>query len=458
MMFKASIARGLAYLFLLIVPIIGSAAPDLICPPRMTMTANGNDYSIAYCANVDVDSVTLNTERILIVVHGSSRNAEDYFDYAEQAGILADDSDITTAIVAPYFLTESDLDAFNLAEDMLFWSSGGWKKGNTSNSSTAHPRDDHISSFAVLDELLQRLIDNNPNATQAVIVGHSAGGQFVNRYAAGGQTELANPGLPVRYVSANPSSWLYFSPERVEAGSVDVFSVPDSASCPDYDDYKYGLLDMNNYMNGVGVNALRQNYQQRNVIYLLGELDDNPNDSSMDTTCPADKQGPHRLLRSEIYFNYVNWYFGTANLGDHQRQTVLGVGHSGSNMLQSPCGQYYLFDHPASAGNCAPTNGATAPAAPTGLTATVTTTGKGKDKQKTVTLNWSDNASNEDEYIVERCLKTKGKNSSCVYAEIATVAADNSQYVDQPGGDQFRYRVKARNAYGDSAYSNEVTI
>ena len=101
------------------------------------------------------------------------------------------------------------------------------------------------------------------------------------------------------------------------------------------------------------------------------------------------------------------------------------------------------------------------PAAPTNLTASVETTGKGKDKVVTgVTLNWTDNADNEDEFVIERCEETgKGKNKTCVFAGIATVGADVTTFFDNsPGSGTLKYRVKASNATGDSAYSNEVKI
>ena len=47
-----------------------------------------------------------------------------------------------------------------------------------------------------------------PNLKTVVVVGHSAGGQFVNRYAAGG-AGCPNPLVEVRYVIMNPSSYLY---------------------------------------------------------------------------------------------------------------------------------------------------------------------------------------------------------------------------------------------------------
>lgn len=109
-------------------------------------------------------------------------------------------------------------------------------------------------------------------------------------------------------------------------------------------------------------------------------------------------------------------------------------------------------------GACVPGN--TPPAAPTNLTAQVFTSGSKKKPQKTVLLSWQDNANNELSYVIERCQETgKGRNKTCNFSTlIDSLPPDTSTYTDQPGSGTFQYRVKARNATGDSGYSNEVKI
>jgi serine protease len=93
----------------------------------------------------------------------------------------------------------------------------------------------------------------------------------------------------------------------------------------------------------------------------------------------------------------------------------------------------------------------TPPAAPTNLT--VTNLGGGKARQ-----NWKDNSNNEDKFQVAR-----QKFSGGVWTNLVTVAntAPNVEtYTDSPGPGLFRYRVRARNAYGDSAWTpwKQVTV
>jgi hypothetical protein len=99
-------------------------------------------------------------------------------------------------------------------------------------------------------------------------------------------------------------------------------------------------------------------------------------------------------------------------------------------------------------------------AAPTNLTASVQSSGKGKKRVVTgIALNWTDNAGNEDVFVIERCEETgRGRSKSCEFTEIATAGANSTSFSDSPGSGTYQYRVKARNTDGDSAYSNIVKI
>ena len=71
---------------------------------------------------------------------------------------------------------------------------------------------------------------------------------------------------------------------------------------------------------------------------------------------------------------------------------------------------------------------------------------------QTVNLAWTDNATDETGYKVER------KPEGGAYAQIGTAAPNATSYTDEgvsPG--TYYYRVRAYNEYGDSAYSNEAS-
>ncbi|MDI6791578.1 MAG: fibronectin type III domain-containing protein [bacterium] len=84
------------------------------------------------------------------------------------------------------------------------------------------------------------------------------------------------------------------------------------------------------------------------------------------------------------------------------------------------------------------------PLPPTTLTATTVSSSQ-------IRLNWTDNSDNETGFVIER--KPPGQG----YNEAATVSANITTWLDTglSSNTQYCYRVKARNAAGDSGYSNE---
>jgi hypothetical protein len=88
----------------------------------------------------------------------------------------------------------------------------------------------------------------------------------------------------------------------------------------------------------------------------------------------------------------------------------------------------------------------TPPARPTELTATASS-------PMQINLAWTDNSGNEDGFAIERCDKKK----NCMnFVEIGRVGSDANSFQDLGLriGTEFRYRVRAFNAAGNSDYSN----
>jgi carboxypeptidase T len=88
------------------------------------------------------------------------------------------------------------------------------------------------------------------------------------------------------------------------------------------------------------------------------------------------------------------------------------------------------------------------PAVPTNLVATAVS-------KSQINLSWTDNATNETGYRIERC-----KGSTCTnFALVATVGANIASYSNTKltANTTYRYRVYAYNASGNSGYSNIVT-
>ena len=318
---------------------------DRVCPNRLPL--NVGDLKIPYSSNKSLEQLDTTVRQAVIVLHGHGRNGTGYYEYvldaATKAGKLNE-----TLIIAPHFLIEVDVDQRNPGNDVPFWTIGGWKKGDSSLSTAKNPRSAQISSFEVVDIIVAKLSDQNifPNLqTRLTFVGHSAGGQFVNRYAAARQE-----GLSTKYVVANPSSYLYMDQQRRVAGTLDQFAIPDALtqdSCPTFNQYHYGLEDLNPYMQAVGADQISSQYAQRQVIYLLGEADNDPTPDEgdvLDQSCAANLQGSQRLERGTIYFNYINHFYGVPVIqGRHTIVTVPGVGHSANGMFNSPQGITAIF-------------------------------------------------------------------------------------------------------------------
>ncbi|GAB3711817.1 hypothetical protein [Mariniluteicoccus flavus] len=269
-----------------------------------------------YCANGSIDTPLANVERVVFMIHGNDRQA-----CAAARTVLAAgsrDQVRRTLVVAPRFPTLEDrVDA----RSDLHWSFYGWSQGDASLNDDA-PQ----SSYAVLDELRQRV-----DAPVEVVAGFSGGGQYVNRYAAGSPIEAT------RYVVANPSSYLYFSPVR-PGGDPRVIS-----GCPAYDSYRYGLNGLNPYMAQSGADELRRRYARRELVYLLGDADSDPRSASMDKECGAMAQGPNRFERGRRYWTYLPSVFG-ARITDRQSMSVVrGVGHDGGGMMGDAAARKALF-------------------------------------------------------------------------------------------------------------------
>lgn len=102
------------------------------------------------------------------------------------------------------------------------------------------------------------------------------------------------------------------------------------------------------------------------------------------------------------------------------------------------------------------------PAAPSSLSLSgEVVSGRGRNQVIAYTLDWTDNADNEDYFIIERCqVFGRGQRTSCVYDSSLDiqVGADTTSYELGTVSSSFRYRVKAVNTYGESSPSNEVGI
>jgi hypothetical protein len=89
------------------------------------------------------------------------------------------------------------------------------------------------------------------------------------------------------------------------------------------------------------------------------------------------------------------------------------------------------------------------PNAPTNLTGNAASTTQ-------IFLSWTDNSNNEDGFSIERCTG----NSCTNFAQVGSVGANSTGFPNSglTKNTWYRYRVRAFNAFGNSAYSNIVQV
>ncbi len=324
---------------------------------RIWFFFGADTLKIPYERNVELGESHPGYDRAVVMVHGTGRTVSSYFRTLELAAEAADNAGDHSILIAPQFLIKADLDSVapHDADILLYWQNSGthcWKTGYPSDSTGAYPRDHAISSFAVMDSILYRLATRNPDLETIVVAGHSAGGQYVNRYAASNRMEkqlkATHPGIAIRYVVANPSSYLYFDPQRRVPGTLDEFCVHDSTShCYYFNHYKYGLTGKNEYLVAAGGNdSLRAMFDRREVHFLAGEWDTvtAATDPHFDDSCQAMLQGSTRRERARTYYNYLV-HLGWNTYGDNRLAIVPTAEHSARQMYTSACGVYKLFDY-----------------------------------------------------------------------------------------------------------------
>jgi pimeloyl-ACP methyl ester carboxylesterase len=181
--------------------------------------------------------------------------------------------------------------------------------------------------------MLERLADPKrfPQLREVVILGHSAGGQIVQRYAVAGRGASAVPHLHVHLIVANPSSYFYFDNWRPDP----------QKNCPNYNHWRYGPIDAPAYVNGTTA-ALEARYVSRDVTYLLGTADTDAQEWDLDRTCAGEAQGPYRFIRGEAYIAHTHARHPQGTNQDYA--FVTGVPHDNRRMFTSACGLAVVFN------------------------------------------------------------------------------------------------------------------
>lgn len=318
---KPSIFWGMAFLFFSY-----SLSAD-----KMALSINNKIIAVygehkTFRANPD-------TTRAIIIIHGKLRKVDASLKVFRQ--LLAERNTAQKVLLlSPKFKTLEDEPAL----DEMYWSESGWKIGESSKDGS------NLSSFTVVDELVAQLADKDryPNLKEIYISGHSAGGQFVQRYAMLSNTPNKYKKYDFKFFVLNPSSYIYLDKKRPVPSKENEFVSPyhkkgpwrkrfrSLVDAPGFNHYKYGLDELVPYVTLKKKKILKY-YGQRQVYYGVGTED--TGDDMLDMTPPAMLQGQNRYERAKNYFYRLNQIYD--NRHKHELIEVPGVAHDGKGMIEA---------------------------------------------------------------------------------------------------------------------------
>jgi hypothetical protein len=310
-----------------------TAATALAAPPCTTVatctdwvTLGGGPWRGMVYTTYPLATRNPQITRAFIMIHGTNRDADNYFRTSIAAAFLGGALE-NTVVIAPRIASATGSCHDPLAPNEVSWSCTGdsWRSGGTSAST------DKLTSFDFVDELLRKLAkrDAFPNLRAIVVAGHSAGGQYVNRYSMANQVH-DTLGLPITYIVANPSSYAWLDASRPTSAEATAFGpFANADKCANFDRWPYGLeIRTGGYTAKQSDDQLKKQLAARPVTYLLGEIDILPL-GGFDSSCSAMAQGPTRRARGEAFARFVNQKIGAR----HTMQIVHLCGHNARCMF-----------------------------------------------------------------------------------------------------------------------------
>lgn len=319
-----------------------------------TLVNNGTPYEMPYYGNKALTTSMPAIKRVVVVVHGAGRDGNDEFTTTNNQLINSGANRSEILLIVPQMYNGTDANAGLVGADTPYWRGSGWIYGYDSRDGR------QLSSFAMMDQLVAKLTDAStfPNLTQIVLAGHSGGGQFFSRYAA--LTDIhatVRPGVLIKYVIANPGSHMWFNLDRPVGSAADGATAfapySDTASCPDFNTYKYGLENMSadqpfSYPVSLSAAELFDRFARRQMYYYQGTADTVPYTSSNhnppDADCGAVLGGDYRFARGVTNARYQRYLAAMTGVPLNRLfRRVEGVAHDSGGMYGSVCASTALF-------------------------------------------------------------------------------------------------------------------
>jgi hypothetical protein len=262
------------YIFcVLIVSGVACAAVKIV-EQRYAYEHNGKTYYIPYKSNYVIDIKHSDIKHVIIPIHSAEYNVEKLFNDYKKLISKYKHSKFSTLIMAPQFNRKKYVP--NVKEDnLLLWyiSPFGGSQAAQVIGSDEYIR---ISPFTLMEDIITKFCNKNifPNLERITIAGHSVGGEFVQRFAAGNTSEdtVATPvGVKIRYVAMSISTYMYLSEKRSVGESRREFAVPSAEQIkemPRYNRYVYGMENMYVFFREKKLDdkKMRAIYPRRNIV------------------------------------------------------------------------------------------------------------------------------------------------------------------------------------------------
>ena len=225
-----------------------------------------------------------NDTKLVFVIHGASRDVKRYLEaWLEQS------KDKNVILVAPFF----SKDSFQYYNTLGLASSSGKTFKNSKTKLT-----NSISSFFTFFKSKYDLKTETYR-----IFGFSGGSQFVHRYMMYGKDER------VEMAAIGSAGWYTFL---------------------NNEPFPFGTTNM-----PVDKNRLDW-FLSREVLFIVGKNDNDPNHSSLNSNYGAKKQGAHRHQRGESYFNNLINYAEINEMPFRWRfRSVEGLDHNIEEMTKN---------------------------------------------------------------------------------------------------------------------------
>ncbi len=292
-------------------------------------------YYLPYKSNYAIDMKNSDIKHVIIPIHSAEYNVEKLFNDYKKLISKYDHAKFSTLIFTPQFNRE--IHVKNVKEDkLLLWKASPFWGSQLSRVITSEEYL-KISAYMVLEDIISSLCNKDlfPNLERITIAGHSNGGEFVQRFAAGntvGESVAAEAGVKVRYVAMSISTYMYLSEKRRVGESRREFAVPGAEqikAMPAYNRYGYGLIKPYEFFRNKDLDdkKIRAIYPERNIIYIAGQGTEKPG-RYFNKAPEAMLQGDNRYERAKIFFGHLVDEFGPKIMKTQKLIMISGIENS----------------------------------------------------------------------------------------------------------------------------------